>query len=98
MASLSPRLPCPLPAPSAGAPPKMSSSRCSTPSRAKGKTPLKVRTLATMRHASFCQRSDRDGYKVGDFKTAMQSLFSKGAIKVAEYGPPSNPKRKLMRE
>jgi RecA-family ATPase len=45
----------------------------------------------------FCQRADRDGYRVGDFKRAMQTLFSRGAIKVVEYGPPSNLKRKIAR-
>ncbi len=45
----------------------------------------------------FARRNDREGRSRQDFSVAMESLFEKGAIRVAAYGPPSNGTHKIVR-
>jgi RecA-family ATPase len=47
--------------------------------------------------ASFAKRPERDGYRKPDFERAMQTLFSRGAIRIVEYGPPSKIQRRIER-
>lgn len=45
----------------------------------------------------FAKSPDADGIKQKDFERAMESLFSRGAIKMMEYGKPSKKSKKLVR-
>jgi RecA-family ATPase len=47
--------------------------------------------------ASFGKRPERDGYRKADFEIAMQTLLSRGAIRIGEFGPPSKRQRRIER-